>query len=163
MKIKSFIALTIACFVSIAVIANDNTNVLKGNSHTDLGKYTITTSDKDFSVKGQKLQTYLLDYENGEQPVYISVDHSNNCRNFIVRSKYFEIQYKCKKNKFGVAYLQSKYTTLDPVANIARIDKDEFARQKVITNTKKSDEELMGLIASYFPTLLNEQFKKALN
>ena len=163
MKIKSIAVLTIACFVSIASFAKNNSTQLSGNSNTDLGNYTISVSDKEFSAKGQTLKTYLLDYENGEQPVYISLDHSSNCRNFIVKSKYFEVQYKCKKDKFGVSYLQAKYTTLDPIANIDRINKSEFARQKIITNIQKTDEELMGLIASYFPTLLTEKYKKALN
>ncbi len=163
MKIKSIAVLTVACFVSIASFAKNNSTQLSGNSNTDLGNYTISISDKEFSVKGQNLKTYLLDYENGEQPIYVSLNHTDNCRNFIVRSKYFEIQYKCKKDKFGVSYLQSKYTSIDPVANIARIDKSEFARQKIITNIQKTDEELMGLIASYLPILLTEKYKKALN
>lgn len=161
MKIKSFIALAFAGILSISTFAKSP--ILSGNSNTDLGKYTISVSNEDFEVKGNKLKTYLLDYENGGQPVYISLDHSENCRIFIVRSKFFEIQYKCKKDKFGVSYLQAKYTTIDPLVNINRIDKNKFAQQRIITKTNKTDEELMGLIASYFPNLLNETYKKALN
>ncbi len=162
MKIKSILILALAGFLSLPTFASDNDNTLSGNSNTEFGNYTISKSDKNISVKESNLEVYLLDYEIGEQPIYIAIDHGKKCRDFIVRSKYFEIQYKCKKNSFGITYMQEKYTTLDPKVNSERLDENEFSRQRVLTNIDHTDEELMHLIACYFPKLLKSNYKKAL-
>jgi len=162
MKLKSVLILALAGFLSIPTFALDKDKVLSGNSDTEFGKYTINKSDKNISIKESNLEVYLLDYEIGEQPVYIAIDHDKNCRNFIVRSKYFEVQYKCRKNNFGVTYMHPKYTTLEPTINSERLNENEFLRQRIITNMEHTDEELLELIASFFPRLLKDNYKKAL-
>lgn len=163
MKIKSFLILSLAGFLSFSTFASDSNNVLlSGDSNTELGKFTITKSDKDISVKDSNLEVYLLDYENGERPIYIAIDQGKKCKNFIVRSKHFEIQYKCKKNKFGVTYMQPKYTSIDPDVNSERLNEEEFSKQRILSSKQNTDEEIMKLIACYFPSLLKDNYKKAL-
>ncbi len=161
MKTKIFIITVLTITFGITTLAAENI-ILSGDSNTEYGKYTITNADKKITVKDTELKTYYLDYEKGEQPIYIAIDKQKNCKNYIVRSTHFEIQYTCKKDKFGVTYMQAKYITIDPQLVDQRLDNTEFSKQKILTNSEKSEKELLGLIASYFPSLLKDRYKAAL-
>jgi hypothetical protein len=131
---------------------------LTGNSFTDLGKYTIVKAQNSMVVEKQALPTYELYYENASNPILIGILKEKNNTNFLVRSNEFEVQYACSKNVFGVKKMDKKFRELPEVSNDSKIDKRNYYAQRVITQNQKSEEELLGLIACYLPSLILEHY-----
>jgi hypothetical protein len=160
MKTKIFI-LTI-CMALVSLGASAKTKDLKsitGNSLTDFGKYVVTVSDEPMFINDEKVKTYELNYENINNPVLIGVVKDKNCVSYIVRSDEFEIQYSCNKGIFGVKKMENKYRTLPKEEMEEKLDKVNYYSQRVICTNKKSEDELLGLIACYFPILVREEFQ----
>lgn len=160
MKIK-LILLTF-CVVLIGLGANAKTKdgrALTGNSLTDFGKYTIVKSDNPMVIDGKEVKTFDLAYENARQPVRIGLIEEKECTSFIVRSDVFEIEYTCNKGVFGVKKIERKYQELPKEANEAKLNKVSYYSQRVISQNQRSVDELLGLIACYFPNLVNEEYQ----
>ena len=85
--------------------------------------------------------------------------NSKKCRNFIVRADNFEIEYVCKNHVFGVRKVNESYRAVDPSVVDARLDNFQYYAQKVISQNPKNEEELLGLIACYLPSLIKEQYR----
>ncbi|SHE95110.1 hypothetical protein SAMN05444274_10367 [Mariniphaga anaerophila] len=131
---------------------------ITGNSLTDFGKYTITKSETPMVVNELAVTTYELKYENTANPVRIGVVKEKKCTTFLVKSEQFEVQYSCNKGSFGVQKMDKKYRELPAVACDSKFNKTSFYAQRVICQSLKTEEELLGLIACYFPNLVEEQY-----
>jgi len=153
--------------VCIAVLSMGATAKIKdgkamtGNSLTDFGKYTLANSDIPMVVNNKVVKTYELTYENTDNPIRIGVinDKKKDCKTFIVRSDEFEIEYTCNKGVFGVRKMESKFQTLPKEEMELKLNKVSYYAQRVICQNKKSEDELLGLIACYFPNLVNEEYQ----
>jgi len=132
--------------------------VLKGNSLTDLGKYSITKSDVPMVVDNKAVVTYDLVYENASNPVKVGVIDEKKCKTFIVRSSEFEAQYTCNRNVFGVQKMERKYRQLPEMTSDAKINRVSLYAQRVISQNPKSEEDLLGLIACYLPNLVDKEY-----
>lgn len=132
---------------------------LSGNSLTDFGKYTIENSDVPMVVDNQVLKTYDLTYERTNGIVQIGLMKEKDCTTFIVRSDEFEIAYTCNKGVFGVKKIDKKLQELPKEEMDAKLNKVSYYAQRVICQNKKSEDELLGLIACYFPNLVNEEYQ----
>lgn len=132
---------------------------LSGNSLTDFGKYTIENSDVPMVVDNQVLKTYDLTYERTNDIIQIGLLKEKDCTTFIVRSDEFEISYTCNKGVFGVKKMDKKLQTIPKEEMDAKLDKVNYYAQRVICQNKKSEEDLLGLIACYFPNLVNEEYQ----
>jgi hypothetical protein len=147
-------------FVSLGASAKiKDGQALTGNSLTEFGKYTITVSDAPIVINEEAVKTYDLTYENTTNPVRIALVKGEECVNFIVRSDEFEVQYTCNKGVFGVKKIDPKYQTLPKDELDAKLNRVSYFSQKVICNKQKSEDELLGLIACYFPSLINEEYQ----
>lgn len=131
---------------------------ITGNSLTNFGKYTIVMSETPMVVNNETVSTYELMYENTANPLHIGVIKEKKCTTFIVRSDQFEVQYSCDKGTFGVQKMDKKYRELPEVSCDSKFNKVSFYAQRVITQKPKSEAELLGLIACYFPNLIDEQY-----
>lgn len=156
-----FIILTIcAALLSVGASAKiKDGKALSGNSLTDFGKYTIVNSDAPMVVDNQVLKTYDLTYERTNDVVQIGLFKEKDCTTFIVRSDEFEITYTCDKGIFGVKKIDKKFQTLPKEEMDAKLNKVSYYAQRVICQNKKSEDELLGLIACYFPNLVNEEYQ----
>jgi hypothetical protein len=133
---------------------------LTGNSLTEFGKYTIEKSYAPMVVNDMELETYNLVYENTKNPIQVGLFKGDKkCTIYIVRSDEFEIQYKCDKGVFGVKKIEDRFHELPKNLNNAKLNKRAYFAQKVITQNEKSEEDLLGLIACYFPNLVNEEYQ----
>jgi hypothetical protein len=160
MKTKLFILTICVAFVSFGASAKiKNGQALTGNSLTELGKYTIMVSDAPMVINNEVVKTYDLTYENATNPIRIGVVKGEECVNFIVRSDNFEVQYTCNKGIFGVKKIDPKYQTLPKEEMDSKLDRVSYFSQRVICNNKKSEGELLGLIACYFPGLVNDEYQ----
>jgi hypothetical protein len=160
MKTKLFILTICVALVSLGANAKiKDGKALTGNSLTDFGKYTVMVSDAPMLINNEEVKTYDLTYENTSEPIRVGVVKTEECVTFIVRSGEFEIEYTCNKGVFGVKKIESKYQTLPKEEMDAKLDRVNYFAQRVICKNKKSEDELLGLIACYFPKLVNEEYQ----
>lgn len=159
---KTRLIILTVCVALLSMGANakiKDGKALSGNSLTDFGKYTIENSDVPMVVNDQVLKTYDLTYERTNDIVQIGLFKEKDCTTYIVRSDEFEISYTCNKGVFGVKKMDKKFQTIPKEEMDAKLDKVGYYAQRVICQNKKSEEELLGLIACYFPNLVNEEYQ----
>lgn len=136
-----------------------NEKPITGNTDGEFGKYTIVQSVVPMQVNGVDLKTYTLSYENADRKVQIGVISERRCTDFILKTDMFEICYVCNRGVFGVKKMDREYATISKDLNDAVLDNPAYYTQRVITQTPKSEQELLGLIACYFPMLMKEQYR----
>ena len=134
-------------------------SALTGNSLTYFGKYTVVKSTVPMVVGDNEVPTYNLTYENTNEVVHIGLVKEKNCTRFIVRTDIFEVQYSCNKGVFGVKKLEKRFQEIPKEETEAKLDRVNYLSQRVICLNKKSESELLGLIACYFPALINEKYQ----
>jgi hypothetical protein len=159
MKTKMYffsVCLLLAAFAAPAEMKGGQ--VVSGNSLTDFGTYTIVESQTKMVVDNQAVPTYELIYENTSKPLQIGVIKEKKCTSFLVRSGEFEVQYACVKNVFGVKKMDIQYRELPEEEFNSKLSKTDFYAQRVISQKPKTEEELLGLIACYFPNLVDPQY-----
>ncbi len=160
MKTRFIILIFSAVLFSLGSSAEGSDGkALTGNSLSDFGRYTIVKSNTPMVVNNVEIETYNLTYENTKNPILVGVVPEKKCTTFIVRSDEFEIQYSCNSGVFGVNKIEDRFRELPKEANEARLNRVSYFSQKVISQYPKSQDELLGLIACYFPSLVNEQYQ----
>ncbi|QIA08628.1 hypothetical protein [Draconibacterium halophilum] len=134
---------------------------MTGNSLTEFGKYTIAISQAPMVYEDQVLETFELTYENTNAPVRIGVlcEDEKKCKTYIVRTAEFEIEYACQNNVFGVKKMEPRFQQLPKEEMELKLDKVAYYAQRVICQNKKSQDDLLGLIACYFPDLVKEEYQ----
>jgi hypothetical protein len=141
----------ILMFASFLVSAESD--ALTGNTNTPLGNYTIKES-QPVEIAGQSYKTFELLYEKSHNPIVIYIDDHDNCRDYIVRSKYVEIKYVCRKSGFGVEAVFGKHMKYDHVMNNFLMDPSNYKNQMKLSEGGKTEKEALEMIASNFPYLL---------
>lgn len=160
MKTKIFILTICVALLSLGANAKiKDGKALTGNSLTEFGKYTVMVSNTPMVINNEEVKTYDLSYENTSNPIQVGVVKAEECVTYIVRSDEFEIEYACNKGVFGVKKIESKYQTLPKEEMDAKLDRVNYFAQRVICKNKKSEDELLGLIACYFPKLVKEDYQ----
>lgn len=163
MKTKFYYLVVLLLAIGMSSMARvKDGQALSGNSHTDLGKYSIVKSKVPMVVNDQVLDTYELVYENAAKPVQIGIVNEKKCTTFLVRSDEIEVQYMCQKGVFGVKKMDKKYRQLDENRSDSKMDRVNYLSQRVITKNSKTEKELLGLIACYFPVLVEKQYQAQL-
>jgi hypothetical protein len=69
------------------------------------------------------------------------------------------MQYSCSKGVFGVKKMEKRFQEIPKDEVDAMLNKVNFYAQRVICQNQKSEDELLGLIACYFPKLINEEYQ----
>ena len=159
---KTKLLALIVCVALIGVSASakiKDGRSITGNSLTDFGKYTVVNSDVPMVVGNKAVPTYDLTYENTSETIQIGLVKEKGCTNFIVRAGEFEIQYACRKGAFGVKKLEKRFQKIPKDKVEAKLNKVNYYSQRIICQNEKSEDELLGLIACYFPTLINQEYK----
>jgi hypothetical protein len=158
MKTKfAFLTLGLLLVCLFTTAKEKGTALISGNSLTDLGQYTINTSNTDLKIGNEALITFELNYTNADSPVLIGVRKTKKCMNFIVRTDNFEVEYVCNKHVFGVKRINKDYQTVDSAVIDKMMNNAQFYTQRVISQNPKTLEELLGLIACYFPSLIKSE------
>ncbi len=160
MKTKLFILTVCVALLSLGASAKIKTGqALTGNSLTEFGNYSITVANTPMMVNNEAVKTYDLMYDNTSNPVKIGVVKTEDCSKFIVRTDEFEVQYTCNKGVFGVKKIEAQYQQLPKEEIDAKLERFNYFSQRVICQDKKSEDELLGLIACYFPKLIKEDYQ----
>ena len=160
MKTKLFILTICVAVLSLGASAKiKDGQALTGNSLTEFGKYTLTASDAPMVINNEVVKTYDLMYENTSNPIRVGLVKEEKCTTYLVRTDDFEIQYTCNKGVFGVKKIENRFQTLPKEEMDAKLDRVNYFSQRVICTNEKSEEELLGLIACYFPKLVHEDYQ----
>lgn len=153
--------------ICIAILSMGATAKIKdgkamtGNSLTEFGRYTIVNSSSPMVYDDQLLETYELTYENTNGPIRIGVlcEDGKKCTTFIVRTDEFEIEYACRNHVFGVKKMEPRFQQLPKEEMDLKLDRVAYYSQRVICQNKKSQDDLLGLIACYFPDLVKDEYQ----
>ncbi len=159
---KTKLGLLAVFVLALSVIASakiKDGQAMTGNSLSDMGAYTITHADAPIIHDNAVLETYDLVYENANNAVKIGVLEEKKCKTFIVRNDEFEIQYTCKNGVFGVKKLEKRFQEIPEEEMNMKLNRVSYYSQKVICQGKKSQDDYLGLIACYFPELVNEEYQ----
>jgi hypothetical protein len=147
--------LLLVCLLTTA--KEKGSSLISGQSLTELGQYSINTSAEELQIGGEALKTYEMVYSNSDSPVLIGVKKTKKCINFIVRTENFEVEYVCNNHVFGVKRINKEYQTVSPEVINEMMDNAQFYTQRIISQYPKTEEELLGLIACYFPSLIKSE------
>lgn len=162
MKTKLVLLAVCVALISMGATAKiKDGKAMTGNSLTEFGAYTIVNSDAPMVYNNKVLQTYDLTYENASNSIRIGVlcEDKLKCKTFIVRTDDFEIEYACRNNVFGVKKIEARFQELPKEEMEMKLNKVNYYAQRVICQNKKSEDDLLGLIACYFPDLVNDEYQ----
>ena len=151
--------LVVALMCAFVNVKAEGDAPIKGDSMTSLGTYEIKPSVYPLEISGATFQTHLLKYENAERPIRIGVEKKKKCTNFIIKGPNFELEYFCNRGTFGVKKISRLYQEINENINLVVIDGDQLDAQRVISQSPKTDDELLGLIACYLPILIKEEYR----
>ena len=157
MKTKiGILTVSLVLFFFIGQAKETGAALISGQSLTELGQYSIYDAPQSLIIGAEALKTYELKYSNCDTPVLVGVKKTKKCMNFIVRTNNFEVEYVCNKHVFGVKRIDKGYRTVDLATIDQLMDNADFYTQRVISQNPKTVEELLGLIACYFPALIKQ-------
>jgi hypothetical protein len=150
------ILLLLVLFAGVAAMSYGRV-VLKGESNTPFGSYTIEVCDRPLNLAGEDLKCYLITYENYPDVVKVYVDKDRRCKNYVVTSDELSVMYTCNGEFFGVNKVGKKYHCVGLKTDDAKLDRSNYFHQKVILRGGPTEElDAAMLIASYYPALIAE-------
>ena len=140
-------------FTFVTFLSFGQSDAVVGKTDTALGDYRIMES-LPVEIEGQSFKTFKLLYEKSQNPIVIYIDDHDNCRDYIVRSRYVEIKYVCRKSGFGVEAVFGKHMKYDHVMNNFLMDPVNYKNQMRLSEGSRPEKEALELIATNFPKLL---------
>ncbi len=155
----SSVFFALAVFLVTLFTVKANAETINGRSNHWLGDYSLTKAETPMQLKGASVDTWVLKYANSDSEIKIGIVEKKKCREYIVKTESFEIQYTCNKNGLGVKRIAPVYASIEENRNYGKIDAVAFEHQHKLSNGMKSKEEAMSLIACYFPILLKDEYK----
>jgi len=157
MKKKNlFVHITLIVFTMISI------NVWAGNEESFNSNYKISP-DLNCELTSDFQKCWEIAYAESQQPVHVYMRETKKGQEFLVRTKYFEVKYINGSNGFGVRMLTKSEGTVSETLNNAVISSSAFSNQKCISNEPVENSQVLEMIASYIPDLINEQYKSILN
>lgn len=128
--------------------------IVKGDSNTSFGRYTIEVIDRPLILAGEELKCYLITYENSPVTLKVYVDKEKKCKNYVVTSDDLSVMYTCNGEYFGVNKVGKKYLSEGLRTDDRKIDRTDYFHQKVISRGSTEEVDAAMLIAAYYPELL---------
>jgi hypothetical protein len=154
-KLKVLVVLFMCVFiVSVSAEAAD---IRKG-----FNKYEIAAVE-NLNMGMNVEKAWSLKYEGSENGVTVVKRTTSEGCAYIVSSRYFEVCYVSSAKGFGTKSVKKSWSTVPAQINTAVLNAEELKKQAVITQNKVDDEKALGLIASYLPSLLNDNYIHLLN
>lgn len=156
MKAIKTISVILTCLLLVSF--QNNAANLKGGSND----YKIEEVDNPGQLKNAE-KVWNLTYDGSDRPVTVVKRKNSDCVFYVVNTDFFEVCYACTPKGFGVGTVKKSWSSVPFQINQAVLNPDGMKKQKVIVPEKVSDEKALGLIASYLPELLNDEYKHLLN
>jgi len=150
---KKVISLTLMILV-ISFTSMAGTVLTKGKTNCTLGSFKVEKASDQLVVNGIALETYVISYENSEKKVKLAVQDDGKHKVFLVSSDDLDILYVCNSNIFGVKKPGKKFKKDGYITDDGVLNRSEYFNQKVIKRSESSIKECAGLIAVYYPHLI---------
>ncbi len=147
--------------VFIAVMAvSSSVFAYGGGSFVD--DYKI--SPKENFVPGNDFRkSWEITYGDSKRPVQVLLKETKGGDEYIVRTGYFEVKYVNSSKGFGVRPLKPAEQVVPSGLNLKVLNTSKINNQKVICADKVASDQVLDLIASYLPELINDEYKNILN
>ena len=137
-------------------------NVWAGNEGSNNSSYKISP-DLNFVPNTDFQKSWVIAYGESNTPVHVFMKETKKGQEYMVRSSYFEVKYVNGANGFGVRMVNPSERTIAESLNSAVINEKSFNGQKCISNQLAGSNQVLEMIASYLPDLINEQYYSILN
>lgn len=155
MKKLQGISLFLVCF--FVVIYAGAAEINKGLRNYEIEAVENAELGKDVQ------KVWNLTYEGSENPITVVKRSNLDGTFYIVNSKFFEVCYLSSSNGFGARQVKKVWSNVPRQINTVILNAEEMKRQQTLTPGKVNDEVALGLIASYLPELINDQYIHLLN
>ena len=147
--------------VFIAVMAVSS-SVFAYGSGSFVDDYKI--SPKENFVPGNDFRSsWEITYGDSKRPVQVLLKEIKGGEEYIVRTSYFEVRYVNSSKGFGVRALKPAEQIVPSDLNSKVLNANMFNNQKVISPDKVANSQVLDLIASYLPELINDEYKNILD
>lgn len=148
--------------VMLIVLTLISVNVWAGNDGNSNASYKISP-DQTFTPNSVFRKSWEIAYGESQNPVHVYLKETKKGQEYLVRTRYFEVKYVNGKNGFGAKLVSSAEATVSESLNSAVLNQARLESQKCISNNSVSNEQVLEMIASYLPDLINEQYNNILN
>lgn len=133
--------------------------------------YTGETFNDDYKISPKEALTpeagfqksWEITYGESGRPVQVLLKETKQGKEYLVRTGYFEVKYVNGNKGFGVRSLKPAEQKVPADLNTKVLDPAGMESQRVISMTRVADDQVLELIASYLPELLNGGYKSILN
>lgn len=150
--------------ITVFIVCVFITTSYAGAVETNKGIRNYEIESVDNVQMGKSVEkVWTLTYEGSENPVTVIKRSTLDGTFYVVNSKFFEVCYLASSNGFGTRSVKKAWSNVPSQINSAVLNAEEMKRQKTLTPGKVDDEKALGLIASYLPNLINEQYGHLLN
>jgi hypothetical protein len=156
MKKLSLVSFLAICLFVVSVSANAT------GTRKEFRNFEISTVDGIFMNKKIR-QVWTISYDSNELPVTVVKRKTLEGVEYVVHSKYFDVSYASTSGGFGAKEVRNSWRNVPKKISKAVLSNDELLRQEIITPNKVDDEKALGLIASYLPMLVNDNYTHLLN
>jgi hypothetical protein len=147
---------TFLLILPMSIVGIGNTLVARGQSNSDFGDYTITKLEEHLTLNGKEMDKYLISYERPDRKVIVAIDKQKKCKMYYVFTGQLAVQYKCNGKLFGIMKLDKSFRNKGFATTSENLNKQEFAKQKVVTGGTTKTIDHLNLIASCYPRLINQ-------
>ncbi len=153
-KLNVLTAFLFCLFFVTAIHAND--------SFIDNNDYKIEEISQP-APAADVAKVWKLTYNEGAKPITVSKRIIQDGSVFVVQSDYFEVCYASTPKGFGTRSMKKAWCCVPSELTQVVLNPDEIKKQQVILPNSVDDATALGLIASYLPNILNENYKHLLN
>lgn len=157
MKTRKLIACLMLMMVSLCTF-----NAFAGNEETFNSEYKISP-DLNFNPNSGFQKKWDIAYGESKTPVHVYMKETKKGQEYLVQSKYFEVKYVNGTQGFGVRLITGSESTVSENLNTAVLNQEELTKQKCITPNVIENGQVLEMIASYLPDLINAKYSSILN
>jgi len=148
--------------VMLVVFTLISINVWAGNEGSFNSNYKISP-DLNFSPNAGFEKSWVITYGESKTPVHVFMKETKKGQEYLVRTKYFEVKYVNGSQGFGVRLVYGNESTVSESLNVAVLNPAQLSSQKCIKSEAVGNDQVLDMIASYLPDLINEQYNNILN
>jgi len=148
--------------VMLIVFTLISVNVWAGNEESFNSNYKISP-DQNFVPTSDFQKSWEIAYGESKTPVQVFLKETKKGQEYLVRTRYFEVKYVNGSNGFGVKMVDASEKTINEALNTAVLNPKSLSNQKCISIQSIGNDQVLNMIASYLPDVINEQYKSILN
>lgn len=127
---------------------------------------------KDYQIEemdnlylGKKVEkVWSLSYGSTENPITVIKRNTREGACYVVHAEHFDVCYGNTSDGFGAKEARNSWCSVPKCITQAVINSENLKRQQILTPNKvMKDDKALGLIASFLPSLINDDYTHLLN